>query len=313
MTISEFKNRSVKLLEQTSPSAALDVEVFLEHSLNFSKTKILLNRDKEIPEENLLWLNAAVEKRMTGLPVAYITGHKEFYGYDFLVSPEVLIPKPDTEILVERALELIGDRIDSNPETVFSVCDMCSGSGCIGISVLKSLIEDYDFPVQQLPKMVFADISKGALEMTEKNARMLLDLENNPELKEKIKYVRTNLFEMVPWRFDYILTNPPYIPHSMVDELLKDGRNEPRLALDGDISAQGDRAVNSDGSEKDDGLEIIRNLLPEIKKHLNPNGVALMETGEYNAEKAAEVSEGLGFSSKILKDLEGQLRVLELK
>jgi release factor glutamine methyltransferase len=130
-------------------------------------------------------------------------------------------------------------------------------------------------------------------------------------LRSKIAFIRSNLFEAVPYKFDFILTNPPYIPHSMVDSLLQDGRNEPRLALDGDISLFGDRALAPDGSELDDGLEIIRNLLPQIKEHLNPYGSFLMETGEYNAVAASDLARSLGFRTAILKDLEGQLRVVE--
>ena len=97
----------------------------------------------------------------------------------------------------------------------------------------------------------------------------------------------------------------------MVDSLLQDGRNEPRLALDGDISLFGDRALAPDGSELDDGLEIIRNLLPQIQEHLNPYGSFLMETGEYNAVATSDLARSLGFRTTILKDLEGQLRVVE--
>ena len=97
----------------------------------------------------------------------------------------------------------------------------------------------------------------------------------------------------------------------MVDELLRDGRSEPRLALDGDITLTGDRACEADGQAKDDGLEIIRNLIPQAQAHLAPRGTVLMETGEYNAEATAALAEDLGFNTEIHKDLEGQLRVVE--
>ena len=100
MTIQEFKNKALAILKEKSPSPSLDIEVLLSYILGYTKTQILLNRNQEIPENKIEWLNQAVDKRSQGLPVAYITGHKEFYGYDFYVSPAVLIPKPDTEILV---------------------------------------------------------------------------------------------------------------------------------------------------------------------------------------------------------------------
>lgn len=313
MTIQQFKKDSISMLSGKSPSANLDVQVLMEFALNYSKTQLLLRKDDEIPPEKLAWLEEAVTKRATGLPVAYITRHKEFYGFDFLVSPAVLIPKPDTEILVERALELILESIELHPERILTICDMCAGSGCIGLAVLKTLAETYDIPADKLPKITFADISGAALEVAEKNFTNLFGNAGTPAdlLRSKIAFVRTNLFEAVPYKFDFILTNPPYIPHSLVNSLLQDGRSEPRLALDGDITQTGDRAYAPDGSEYDDGLEIIRNLLPQIGEHLNPYGSFLMETGEYNAVASSELARSLGFRTNIIKDLEGQLRVVE--
>ena len=322
MTIQQFKQNAISRLSANSPSANLDVQVLMEFALNYSKTQLLLRKDDEIPTEKLKWLEEAVTKRATGLPVAYITGHKEFYGFDFLVSPAVLIPKPDTEILVERALELILESMELHPERILTICDMCAGSGCIGLAVLKTLIETYDIPAGNLPKITFADISGAALEVAEKNFAQLFgttESSENPKankslqdlLRSRVAFVQTNLFEAVPYKFDFILTNPPYIPHSMVNSILQDGRSEPRLALDGDINLTGDRALAPDGSEYDDGLEIIRNLLPQIKEHLNPYGSFLMETGEYNAVAASDLARSLGFRTTIYKDLEGQLRVIE--
>ena len=313
MTIQQFKKDSISKLSGKSPSAQLDLQVLMEFALNYSKTQLLLRKDDEIPAEKLKWLEEAIEKRSTGLPVAYITGHKEFYGFDFLVSPAILIPKPDTEILVERALELILESIELHPERILTICDMCAGSGCIGLAVLKTLAETYEINGDRLPKVTFADISGAALEVAEKNFANLFGNAGAPAdlLRSKIAFVRTNLFEAVPYKFDFILTNPPYIPHSMVNSLLQDGRSEPRLALDGDITLTGDRAYAPDGTEYDDGLEIIRNLLPQIQEHLNPYGSFLMETGEYNALETEQLARKLGFRTNIIKDLEGQLRVVE--
>jgi release factor glutamine methyltransferase len=313
MTIQQFKKDSVSKLSGKSPSANLDVQVLMEFALNCSKTQLLLRKDDEIPPEKLAWLEEAVTKRTSGLPVAYITGHKEFYGFDFLVSPAVLIPKPDTEILVERALELILESMELHPERILTICDMCAGSGCIGLAVLKTLAETYEINGDRLPKVTFADISGAALEVAEKNFANLFGNAGAPAdlLRSKIAFVRTNLFEAVPYKFDFILTNPPYIPHSLVNSLLQDGRSEPRLALDGDITLTGDRAYAPDGTEYDDGLEIIRNLLPQIQEHLNPYGSFLMETGEYNAQETEQLARKLGFRTNIIKDLEGQLRVVE--
>lgn len=305
MIIKDFKFSAREELKQCSPSSELDVEVFLSFFLKLNKTQILLSQNEEIPEEKLSLLNDAVEKRKTGLPVAYITGHKEFYGYDFFVSPDVLIPKPDTEILVEHALNLIAGRIESKKNSILTVCDMCTGSGCIALSVIKNLIEKFHIPQEIFPKFILADISSKALDVARKNAENLLKDESSL-IHSKISFIQTNLFDAVPYKFDMILTNPPYIPHSMVDELLLDGRSEPRLALDGDVTITGDKAACNDG------LEIIRNLIPQIKEHLSPLGTVLMETGEYNAGAAAKIAERYSFKTKIHKDYEGQLRVVEM-
>ena len=312
MTLQNLKSQIIKELSQVSPSAKLDAEVLLSYCLGFSKTDLLLKRDYEVPPDKEAWLNDAVSRRATGLPIAYITGHKEFYGYDFIVSPAVLIPKPDTEILVERAVDVILSMMDARRENLLTVCDMCTGSGCIAIAVAKTLLEDERVAPEQLPKFTLADISESALDIARRNASALLS-DHGSLVMSRFNFVRTNLFDAISEaiKYDLILSNPPYIPHTMVDELLKDGRSEPRLALDGDITLEGDRAREPDGQAKDDGLEIIRNLIPQAQAHLAPRGSILMETGEYNAEATAALAEGLGFNTEIHRDLEGQLRVVE--
>ena len=313
MTLQELKSKIIEKLSKTSPSPKLDAEVLLSHCLGFSKTELLLKRDYEIPPEKEAWLCDATNRRATGLPIAYITGHKEFYGYDFIVSPAVLIPKPDTEILVERAVDVILSMMDARGENLLTVCDMCTGSGCIAIAVAKTLLEDERVPADQLPKFTLADISEPALDIARRNAAALLSNHGSLVLS-RFNFVRTNLFDAISEaiKYDVILSNPPYIPHTMVDELLRDGRSEPRLALDGDITLEGDRACADDGQPADDGLEIIRNLIPQAQAHLAPRGTVLMETGEYNAEAAAALAAAAGFNTEIHRDLEGQLRVVAM-
>ena len=313
MTIREYKKHIIDSIK-TSASPQLDAEVLLCHFLNLNKTQLLMKQNEELADDVKPKLDDAVARRAAGLPIAYITGHKEFYGYDFIVSPAVLIPKPDTEILVERAVDVILSMMDARGENLLTVCDMCTGSGCIAITVAKTLLEDERVPPEQLPKFTLADISQPALDIAQRNAEALLG-QYGGLVKSRFNFVRTNLFDAISEaiKYDVILSNPPYIPHSMVDELLKDGRSEPRLALDGDITLTGDRALATDGSGKaaDDGLEIIRNLIPQAQAHLAPRGTVLMETGEYNAETTAALAEDAGFNTEIHKDLEGQLRVVE--
>ena len=307
MTIREFKKTaSVSLSNSKTP--ALDAEILLSFFLELNKTQLLLNQNQEISDEKLALLKDAVKRRQSGLPIAYITGHKEFYGYDFFVSPAVLIPKPDTEILVEKAVLFIEEKICANPERILTICDMCTGSGCIAISVLKTLYETKKIPLERLPKFTLVDISDKALEIARKNAESLLDTVKNggsAKLLERVRFIQSNLFEQLPYQFDAVLTNPPYVPSSLTDELLKDGRSEPRLALDGDITITGDHA------DSDDGLEIIRNLMPQIYDHTVFGGFFLMETGEYNMRGAENLSYRAGFRhSRVFNDLEDQERVL---
>ena len=311
MTIREYKKNIIDSLK-TSASPQLDAEVLLCHFLNLNKTQLLMKQNEELADDVKPKLDDAVACRAAGLPIAYITGHKEFYGYDFIVSPAVLIPKPDTEILVERVVDVILSMMDARGENLLTVCDMCTGSGCIAIAVAKTLLEDERVPPEQLPKFTLADISQPALDIAQRNAEALLG-QYGGLVKSRFNFVRTNLFDAITdaIKYDVILSNPPYIPHTMVDELLKDGRSEPRLALDGDITLTGDRAFEADGQAKDDGLEIIRNLIPQAQTHLAPRGTVLMETGEYNAEATAALAEDAGFNTEIHRDLEGQLRVVE--
>ena len=314
MTLQELKSKITKDLYQTSPSPKLDTEVLLSYCLGFSKTDLLLKRDYEVPTDKEAWLNDAVSRRAAGIPIAYITGHKEFYGYDFIVTPDVLIPKPDTEILVERAVDVILSMMDARGENLLTVCDMCTGSGCIAVAVAKTLLEDERVPAEQLPKFTLGDISEAALDVARRNVAALLgDGPDSSLILSRFNFVRTNLFDAISEaiKYDVILSNPPYIPHTMVDELLRDGRCEPRLALDGDITLEGDRATTDRGEPANDGLAIIRNLIPQTQAHLAPRGTILMETGEYNAEATAELAEAAGFNTEIHKDLEGQLRVVE--
>ena len=297
MTFQQFKLQSIKELSG-SPSPSLDVEVLMQWILKKDRSYILFHRDEELSEEQESQLKKSISLRKTGLPIAYITGHKEFYGIDFMVSPDVLIPKPDTEVLVENSIEIIRCLQDKSDHTL-NILDMCTGSGCVAISIIKTL-KDLQASGKSNPKFTLADISNKALDIARKNARKTLD----SETLSKLTFVSTNLFKNLKDKsFDLIVSNPPYVPCDQTTELLKDGRNEPRLALDGDIDIEG----NPSGTK--DGLEIIRNLVSQAKSHLTENGMLILETGEYNAMETACLMKKIGFRDvKTYVDLEGDLR-----
>lgn len=316
MKLSEIREKSIKSIKSTflaskngslvnqAENASLDVDVILSFFLNKNRTWILFHRDFEIDEKTASQIENAVEKRKTGLPVAYITNHKEFYGRDFYVNESVLIPKPDTELLVDLAVDAILDKYKASEEKgaeyIPLVCDMCAGSGCVGISILKEL-EKKIAPASNLPKIMLVDLSYDALEVAKKNAENLLG--DDEILRSKIRFAQSNLFEQIPFTFDVIATNPPYVPHSESVELLKDGRNEPLLALDGDVDSNG----NPSGTN--DGLALIKRLVPQCYAHLSRNGDLIMETGEYNAEQTAKIFKDSNFRNVHIElDLSEKLR-----
>ena len=304
MTIQDAKKIIIEKIKASSPSAALDADVLLQALLGKDKTFVLLNRNYELTSDQEERLKEWAAARAQGLPVAYITGQKEFFGLTFYVDKSVLIPKADTEILVARAIEVLADKIYLNPNSILTVCDMCSGSGCVALSVLRSLIDDERIPLERIPKFTLADISAAALDVSQKNARALL----SPDELQKVRFVQSNLFDALPQKFDAILSNPPYIPHDQARSLLADGRSEPLLALDGDINEQGDF------SGTDDGLEVFRRLALEARGHLAPSGDFLCETGEYNADAAADFLRSNAFRDvNIELDLEGQKRVVSAR
>lgn len=302
MTVFEAKQVGIKTLT-SSPSAQLDTNVLLENITGLDKTKLLFERDYKLSLEEEKLFYSYLEKRKTGLPVAYIINKKEFYGYDFYVTEDVLIPKADTEILVEKALEILDEKVHSKLNNkILSICDMCTGSGCIALSLLKKALENKIITEENMPLFILSDISFKALEIAKENTSRLLTLNQS----KNIRFIQSNLFERISLSFDIILSNPPYIPSFQAKELLKDGRNEPLLALDGDVDIKGNATLENDG------LGIIRSLIPQAYSHLNKGGAFLCESGEYNAEETEKLFKKQGFiQTKIHKDLEGQLRVTE--
>lgn len=298
--------QSAILKTQPRSSLTLDADVLLQHFLNKPRAWLFAHDDTDISSIRKAFC-AAVERRCTGLPVAYITGEKDFWELPFHVSPDVLIPKPDTELLVERSLAIIREKAAALlPEQNLFILDPCTGSGCVAISILHTLEAEN---IRNLC-CIAADISPAALAIARRNAQRLLSAETQTRLHiiegdmrtlpETIAHVRESLSPSSLLtnilRFDLIAANPPYVPSALTQELLKDGRNEPALALDG-------------GS---DGLDFIRILTNNTCTVLNCNGVLLSEVGEYHAKAASKLFETAGFSDvRIHQDLASQDRLIE--
>lgn len=283
--------RQIAALLDSSPTPQLDADCILQWILRCDKTQLLLRRNDSLTPAQIAAAQEAAATRRTGFPIAYITGSKAFFGNDFYVTPAVLIPKPDTELLVEQTIAAVRAAQAARPQQKIAVCDMCAGSGCVGISVLRALGGGIS--------LTLVDVSADALQVARTNARRLL----SPAVQDDVRFVRSNLFEHVPQTFQVIAANPPYVPHTQAQALLQDGRGEPLLALDGDVTESGG------WSGTEDGLALIRRLVPQAYTHLADGGVLLMETGEYNAQETAAYFAQAGIKNiHIEKDLSGQLR-----
>lgn len=279
MTIGEARLRAIAILQEsqnarTSPN--LDALILLSHTLSMDKTNVLTHPEIEMNDRETFFFDC-VEKRSRGLPIAYITGTKEFWGLSFAVTSDVLIPKPDTEILVERAIYLL-KVMGANPK----VLDVCTGSGCIVVAIAKN-VRDGEFHA--------LDISPKALEIAARNAALN---QTNVTFHESDASKPFPLPQSGQW--DMIVTNPPYVPHHVATHLLEDGRSEPLLALDGG----------------ENGLDLFKPLFQNAFNSLRKDGIILAEAGEYNIHEARDYLIEQGFLDILIhKDLEGLPRILE--
>ena len=212
-----------------------------------------------------------LEKRSAHIPLQQIIGRQSFMGLDFYVDENVLIPRQDTELLVEEALKELHDGM--------RILDMCTGSGCILLSLLK-----YSNDCEGIG----ADISEEALKVVERN-RVQLGLEN-------AAFIRSDLFEAVEGKFDLLVSNPPYICSDVIDTLMPEVReHEPRQALDGSA----------------DGLHFYRRILAECRAYLKPGGMLLFEIGYDQGEAVKRLMEENGFLEvEVKKDYGGLDRVV---
>lgn len=210
MQIKELVDRSLKKLSNAEVEDFRNKFFILaEKKLNLSKEVILSHGDNEIDVDKYEMLEPYLDKIIEGIPVQYLVNEQEFYGLKFFVNENVLIPQPDTEIIVEEALNIIsdGDR----------VLDLCTGSGVIGVTIAN----------KKNANVVASDISKKALEVAKINADNLGD--------SKVTLVESDLFENIEGKFNVIVSNPPYIKKDVIRTLSKEVQNEPIIALDGGI------------------------------------------------------------------------------
>ncbi len=269
MNIEGLLKKGKQLLKDVE-AGNIKARILLENVLNQSREYIVANLELEVGKNNIDQYLKNIDNIKNGMPIQYITNKQEFMKMDFYVNKDVLIPQPDTEILVEEAIKICNTYSGN-----IKILDLCTGSGAIGISIAKYV---------KNAKVYATDISDKAIEIAQKNAK-----QNNIN---NIKFIISNMFNNIKEKsFDLIVSNPPYIETDVIQTLSAEVKNEPLIALDGG----------------QDGLKFYKIILSEYKKYLKPEGYLLLEIG-YN--QANSVGSLIKSNFKIIKDLAGNDRVI---
>jgi release factor glutamine methyltransferase len=262
----------------------LDAVLLLAFTFKTTREKLILMDTETLEGAAAADFKRLLERRIAGECVTYILGTREFWGLDFAVTPDVLVPRPDTETLVEAALAALA-HADPSP----ALLDLCTGSGAVAIALKHEL---------PFLKVYAADISPQALAIARKNAeRLLAGLAGNPGSGDSLCFLEGDLFEPVPpIRFDLITANPPYVPSAAIPLLPREVRLEPPLALDGGA----------------DGLDLIRRIVEDAPAFLRSGGRLIMEADPRQMPGIALILKKKGYRDiKAHQDLSGLDRAIE--
>lgn len=291
MTLREALQEGADALEGTE-TPFLDATLILAHALDIDRSRVLAGGPESVDEDALARYRQGIDTRSRGVSVAYVVGQKEFWGRTFFVDERVLVPRPDTEILVEAALKL-GDTItQENQSTRFAtppprklrIHESCCGSLCVAVSLAV------DRPAWEVSA---SDLSEAALAVARVNAAALLPRDR---AGGNVTLSHSDLLSSIDsgTGFDMILANPPYVGSEETLALLARGWSEPRMALDGGK----------------DGLDIVRRLVPQAERALSPGGALLVEADGGQADEVADLFRASRFSSvETYLDLGGKARV----
>lgn len=258
-----------KLVSAGVPEAKLNAWYLFAHCFSMTKSQFFLRADEEAEDSGYRRYQELLDKRSRRIPLEHLTGETEFMGLPFFVNENVLIPRQDTECLVEEVLKFC-DGAD--------VLDLCTGSGCIGISLAK---------LAHCKSVVLSDISAEALEMAKKNA------ENNDV---KVQIVESDLFQSIQGRFDLVVSNPPYIRSGEIPKLMPEVcEHEPLRALDG----------------SGDGLLFYRSIIGEIGAFLKNDATVFFEIGADQGGAVSQLMHEAGFRNvEVKQDLAGLDRIV---
>lgn len=287
MKIKELICYAVQLLKENNvEDYNIKARLLLQHVLKQNSSYLLINADNEVDNTYIEKYKKYLLELIQGKPIQYITHNQEFMNLNFYVDENVLIPQPDTEILVEEVLKKIKEKMKYGCENL-KVLDLCTGSGAIAISIAK-----YVKKLNTNIEVYASDISKEALNVAKKNAK------NNDVM---IKFILSDMFEKIKdmpnMKFDIIVSNPPYIEKENIKKLPLDVQNEPFIALNGG----------------DDGLEFYKIIAKEGKQFLNENGSIFLEIGYCQKESVTQLFK-CDFKDIIcLKDLAGNDRVIKME
>jgi len=274
MLISELINKGSRFLKNNDISSYLiDAELILSKSLNISREKFLSLDDTKVEDKIILNFNKLIARRVKKEPIAYIFEKKEFWSLDFIVNKDTLIPRPETELLIECLVKYYKNK------KIF-ILDIGTGSGCIILSILKELKKS---------KGIGIDVSKKAIKVASKNAK-------NLGLQTRSKFIKRNLNEFNSYMFDLIVSNPPYICSHELKNLSEDIKKyEPRLALDGG----------------NDGLDVVKKIIYKSKSILKRKGMLALEIGFGQFKKVSPILKFNGFKIKfIIKDYHNNIRCI---
>ena len=267
MNIENTLNTAIKTLTQFNiPNANLDSEILLAKIIGKDRNYIILNSKEHLGQKYLFRFNNLIERRKKGEPVAYLTRKKEFWKNDFYVDQNVLVPRPDTELIVEEVLKF------SKKKFKLQILDIGTGSGCILLSLLKEIPSFYGTGI---------DISKKSINVSKYNAKML-------NLTNRVKFYNSDVDKFKIGKYDIVVSNPPYIELLKLKYLDKDvSKFEPKVALNGGI----------------DGFSVIKKVVHKTSFLIKRNGRFFLEIGCNQKSKAKEILTKKGFYiNKVLKD-----------
>ena len=277
MNINEILRKATAELDAAGiESARLDSEILLAHVLNCRRLYLYVDADKNVSPAQVARYENLIERRIKKIPVAYLTGQREFFGMNFAVTPDVLIPRPDTEILVQVAIEKI---YSLNPKPYPLILDIGTGSGAICISILKHV---------KTARAVTVDISADAINCAKFNAEKF-------GVDDRITFHVSNLFDdLRGQKFHAIISNPPYIPTKDLSTLQAEVQREPKIALDGGV----------------DGLNFYRRIVNESPNFLFAGGFIAVEIGICQALAVKNMLDENFVDVKIIRDLSNIERVV---